>query len=124
MLRAHHPPKPSAGNPPAAAVMQHTMKHCRHITKLLTITTYDFKPLKMDGAMMRNGLTNYLSHLHGRGLIHLLSRQQSLDCFVGSGTTVAVAQSLGRRGVGLDLNPEYLAIAQRRIEAIPLPLLL
>ena len=104
--------------------MQRTMKHCRHITKLLTITTYDFKPLKMDGDMMRNGLTSCLSHLHGRVLIHPPSRQQSLDCFIGSGTTVAVAQTLGRRGVGLDLNPEYLAIAQRRIESIPLPMLL
>ena len=34
-----------------------------------------------------------------------------LDPFVGSGTTVAVAQSLGRCGVGLDLNEEYLDIA-------------
>ena len=38
-----------------------------------------------------------------------------LDPFVGSGTTVGVAQSLGRRGVGLDLNPEYLEIAVRRV---------
>lgn len=34
-----------------------------------------------------------------------------LDPFVGSGTTCSVAQGLGRRGVGLDLNPEYLGIA-------------
>ena len=45
-----------------------------------------------------------------------------LDPFVGSGTTVAVAQSLGRRGIGVDLNPDYLAIAQRRIEGVNLPL--
>ena len=45
-----------------------------------------------------------------------------LDPFVGSGTTVAVAQQLGRRGIGLDLNPEYLEIAQQRIEGITLPL--
>ena len=45
-----------------------------------------------------------------------------LDPFVGSGTTVAVAQALGRHGIGLDLNPEYLAIAQRRIGAVPLPM--
>ena len=45
-----------------------------------------------------------------------------LDPFVGSGTTLAVAQALGRRGVGLDLNPEYLDIAKRRIEAVPLPM--
>ena len=46
-----------------------------------------------------------------------------LGPFVGSGTTVSVAQSLGRRGLGLDLNPEYLDIAVRRLEAVPLPLL-
>ena len=45
-----------------------------------------------------------------------------LDPFVGSGTTVAVAQALGRRGIGLDLNPEYLDIAKRRIGAVPLPM--
>ena len=45
-----------------------------------------------------------------------------LDPFVGSGTTVAVAQSLGRKGIGLDLNPEYLAIARKRLEGITLPL--
>ena len=45
-----------------------------------------------------------------------------LDPFVGSGTTVAVAQTLGRRGIGLDLNPDYLAIARKRLEGITLPL--
>ena len=45
-----------------------------------------------------------------------------LDPFVGSGTTVAVAQALGRRGVGLDLNSEYLDIATRRIIKVPLPM--
>ena len=38
-----------------------------------------------------------------------------LDPFVGSGTTVEVAQRLGRRGIGLDLNAEYLEIAKQRI---------
>jgi len=45
-----------------------------------------------------------------------------LDPFVGSGTTVAVAQTLGRRGIGIDLNAEYLEIAKARIAAIPLAL--
>ena len=45
-----------------------------------------------------------------------------LDPFVGSGTTCAVAQSLGRRSVGLDLNSEYLKIAAKRIGAVTLPL--
>ena len=38
-----------------------------------------------------------------------------LDPFSGSGTTLSVAQSLGRWSVGLDLNEEYLTLAQKRI---------
>ena len=38
-----------------------------------------------------------------------------LDPFSGSGTTGAVAVSLGRAYVGLDLNPEYLELARQRI---------
>lgn len=38
-----------------------------------------------------------------------------LDPFLGSGTTVAVARELGRHGVGCELNPEYAALARRRI---------
>lgn len=41
------------------------------------------------------------------------------DPFVGSGTTVAVAVKLGRRGIGLDLNPKYLAEnAEPRVAAV------
>lgn len=40
-----------------------------------------------------------------------------LDPFVGSGTVPAVALSLGRSAIGIDLNPAYLAIARRRIDA-------
>lgn len=39
-----------------------------------------------------------------------------LDPFSGSGTTVSVATGLGRRGIGLDLNREYIAMARRRVE--------
>ena len=45
-----------------------------------------------------------------------------LDPFAGSGTTLAVAQSLGRESVGTDLNREYLDIASKRIGNISLPL--
>ena len=38
-----------------------------------------------------------------------------LDVFAGSGTTLAVSQRLGRHSVGLDLSPEYLTLATRRI---------
>jgi DNA modification methylase len=37
-----------------------------------------------------------------------------LDPFAGSGTTVKVAQDLGRVGIGLDLKPDYLKMARHR----------
>jgi DNA modification methylase len=38
-----------------------------------------------------------------------------LDPFAGSGTTLAVAARLGRSGIGCELNPEYIALAEQRI---------
>jgi DNA modification methylase len=38
-----------------------------------------------------------------------------LDPFAGAGTTCLVAKRLGRRFVGIDLNPEYVAMAQQRV---------
>ena len=46
-----------------------------------------------------------------------------LDPFVGSGTTCAVAQQLGRRSAGIDLSKDYLLnIARPRLEGIALPM--
>ena len=45
-----------------------------------------------------------------------------LDPFAGSGTTLLVAQALGRRGVGIDLNPDYLRQALERNRQTPLGL--
>jgi site-specific DNA-methyltransferase (adenine-specific) len=39
-----------------------------------------------------------------------------LDPFAGSGTTLAVAAELGRNGIGCELNPEYIAMAEERIK--------
>jgi DNA modification methylase len=38
-----------------------------------------------------------------------------LDPFFGSGTTGLVAQQLGRNYIGIELNPEYVKIAQKRL---------
>jgi len=38
-----------------------------------------------------------------------------LDPFCGSGTTGVVAKKLGRNFIGIDLNPEYLELAKKRI---------
>ena len=37
-----------------------------------------------------------------------------LDPFAGAGTTCMVAKDLGRRFIGIDLNPDYVALAQKR----------
>jgi DNA modification methylase len=39
-----------------------------------------------------------------------------LDPFFGAGTTGLVADRLGRNCIGIELNPEYAEMAQRRIE--------
>jgi site-specific DNA-methyltransferase (adenine-specific) len=38
-----------------------------------------------------------------------------LDPFAGSGTTLAVAAELGRSGIGCELNPGYIKIAEERV---------
>lgn len=43
-----------------------------------------------------------------------------LDPFVGSGTTVMVAQSLGRKGVGMELGAQYIPMARRRTAQLAL----
>ena len=39
-----------------------------------------------------------------------------LDPFMGSGTTAVVAQRLNRQYVGIELNPEYIVLAQERVQ--------
>ena len=45
-----------------------------------------------------------------------------LDPFLGAGTVGVVAVQSGRTCVGIELKPEYAAIARNRIEAINLML--
>ena len=47
-----------------------------------------------------------------------------LDPFAGSGTTLMVAKQLGRKAVGIEISEEYCKLAQKRVENIPLPMIL
>lgn len=38
-----------------------------------------------------------------------------LDPFVGSGTALRVCQQTGRRGIGIDINPEYIEMTKERL---------
>ena len=46
-----------------------------------------------------------------------------LDCFFGAGTTGVVANKLGRYYIGIELNPEYIKMAERRIGGQTRPML-
>jgi len=41
-----------------------------------------------------------------------------LDCFIGSGTTCAVAQKLGRRWIGVDVNKGAIQVTSKRLQKI------
>jgi len=43
-----------------------------------------------------------------------------LDPFMGSGTTALVARRLGRKSVGIELNPEYADLCARRLQQLSL----
>lgn len=42
-----------------------------------------------------------------------------LDIFMGSGTTLAVAKRLERQGMGIELNPNYIKLAEKRLLEVP-----
>ena len=58
-----------------------------------------------------------------RRLIKLYSFVEDtvLDPFVGSGTTCAVAKQLGRRSIGVDIDPTYCEGAAERCRRVPAP---
>jgi DNA modification methylase len=67
-------------------------------------------PTKLPARLMR--LYTYAAVAHFPGEI-------VLDPFVGTGTTCAVAKSMGRRYVGVDINKSYIKIAQDRVRDAP-----
>jgi DNA modification methylase len=46
-----------------------------------------------------------------------------LDPFAGSGTTLAVARRLGRKAIGIELQPDYLPLILERVREAAMPLL-
>jgi DNA modification methylase len=73
-------------------------------------------PAKLPGRLMR---------LYTYGAVGEFAGEMVLDPFVGTGTTSVVAKAMGRRYVGIDINPRYVAMARERLRGSPVaPLLL
>jgi DNA modification methylase len=45
-----------------------------------------------------------------------------LDCFCGSGTTPKMAKMLSRQYIGIEISPEYVTLAEKRLLATNVPL--
>jgi len=45
-----------------------------------------------------------------------------LDPFAGSGTTLQVAKELGRKSIGIELNPEYIVLIEKRMARVTTPM--
>jgi DNA modification methylase len=45
-----------------------------------------------------------------------LQGETILDPFMGSGTTLVACQRMGRHGIGIELDPDYFAIACKRVD--------
>jgi DNA modification methylase len=60
-----------------------------------------------------------LMRLYTFGAVSNFPGEIVLDPFVGTGTTCAVARSMGRRYVGIDINPAYVRMAEDRVRDAP-----
>lgn len=67
-------------------------------------------PVRLERDVQTTGWTCSCSHTDAPR-----SRPLVLDPYLGSGTTLLVAQRLGRDGIGIDLHPEYVALAWERL---------
>ena len=76
------------------------------------------------GIPWEQSLERHIGHLATRGELRPQCRCNGLsrpglvlDPFIGSGTTAVVAERLGRDWLGIELNPDFVRIAQERIAA-------
>lgn len=85
--------------------------------RLRTVWDIPTEPLKRNGAM--DDHPAMMPMKLARRCVAITSRPGDvvLDPYAGSGTTLIAAQDLGRRWVGVELNPAYVNLIERRMGA-------
>jgi site-specific DNA-methyltransferase (adenine-specific) len=54
-------------------------------------------------------------------ILECVSFKRALDPFMGSGSTIVAAKRLGKKAIGIDIDPECCRIAKQRIQQLELP---
>lgn len=87
--------------------------NCSEADRLDSIQIMSFSGEKLDFPTQKN------ENLVAR-IVRASSRPGDLvlDCFIGSGTTAAVAQKLGRRWIGCDINKGAIQTTAKRLQTI------
>ena len=73
-----------------------------------------YRPMNMDGGKLHPTQKPIIVMTWCLGF--LPDAQTILDPFMGSGTTLVACQRLGRSGIGIEIDPEYFAIACKRVD--------
>jgi len=73
-----------------------------------------FRPMNMDGGKQHP--TQKPIAVMEWCLGFLPNAETILDPFMGSGTTLVACAKLGRKGIGIELDPDYFDIACKRVE--------
>ncbi|MDO9333538.1 MAG: site-specific DNA-methyltransferase [Dehalococcoidales bacterium] len=79
-------------------------------------------PTKVDSTGWQNPTVNFLGWRPQCPCGAPAEPATVLDPFAGSGTTLAIAQSLGRRSIGIELSEDYCRLAVKRIERVSIPM--
>jgi len=79
----------------------------------------DISPINMVGSEREDYPTQKPEELLSRVILASSSANDVIvDCFMGSGTTVAVAQTLGRRWIGCDINKGAIQTTAKRLQRV------
>lgn len=73
-----------------------------------------FRPMNMDGGKLHP--TQKPIQVMQWCLGFLPDAETILDPFMGSGTTLVACAKLGRKGIGVEIDPDYFEVACRRVE--------